>query len=77
MAIDLGDRLNSGFCLKCGQFLLMPWNDYQCCSKCTKDIEQALAAFNYKRKVNHKVGSGRVHRAAINRQASPIGVPVK
>jgi len=78
MAIDLlGDRLNSGFCLKCGSFLMLPMNDYQCCSGCTADIVRALAAFNYKRKMNAKVGSGRVHRAMINKQAMPIGVPVK
>ncbi len=77
MSLAMGDRLNSGFCLKCGAFLLLPWNDYQCCSGCTKAIEQALAAFNHKRRANRKVGSMRVHRAAINRQAVPIGVPVK
>ena len=78
MAIDLlGDRLNSGFCLKCGTLLIQPWNDYQTCSACTADIERALNAFHHKRKLHKKVGSGRVHRAVIQKQMMPIGVPVK
>jgi len=72
----LGDRLNSGFCLKCGTYLMLPWNDYQTCSICTADIKRALAAFAYKRKRNPKVGSSKVHRAMINKQILPIGVPV-
>ena len=75
--IDLGDRLNSGFCLKCGTLLMFPINDYQCCSSCTGDIEKALAAFERKRKQNKHVGSMRTHRAFINKQIAPIGVPVK
>jgi len=73
----LGDRLNSGFCLKCGSLLILPMNDYQTCSGCTADIERALAAFRHKRKHNKRVGSARTHRAFINRQMMPIGVPVK
>jgi len=73
----LGDRLNSGFCLKCGALLMMPWNDYQMCGTCTGETERALAAFYKKRKLYKKVGSGRVHRGQIHKQMMPIGVPVK
>ena len=32
----IGDRKNSGFCIRCGTDLLIPWNDFQCCDECTR-----------------------------------------
>lgn len=78
MAIDLlGDRLNSGFCLKCGSLLMLPCNDYQCCSECTKYILEALNKFNYKRKKTKRMNRGvLVSENQIAKQIMPIGVPV-
>ena len=40
----LGDRRNSGFCLMCGADLITPWNEFQCCAKCTKYINECQVA---------------------------------
>ena len=78
MGLDvLGDRLNSGFCLKCGALLFQPWNDYQCCSGCTNDILKALTAFEYKRKKRRYMDKVLlVHKKYVAKQIMPIGVPV-
>jgi len=35
----IGDRRSTGFCIKCGTDLMIPWNDYQCCPECTEELE--------------------------------------
>ena len=76
--VKLGDRRNSGFCLKCGTDLMVV-NDYQCCSECTKFIEQCLAKLEHKNKVmKGKVGGMFVvDKRRVLRQAVPIGESVK
>ena len=76
--VKLGDRRNSGFCLKCGSDLIVV-NDYQCCSECTKFIEQCLAKLAHKNKVKKgKVGGMRViDKRLVLRQVVPIGTSVK
>ena len=75
--IRMGDRRNSGFCLMCGTNLIQPWNDYQCCSDCTRTITENLQAFERKRKRQKSVGmrSAKTHQIKI--QAVPIGVPIE
>jgi len=83
--VTFGDRKHSGFCLKCGTDILEPYNDYQCCVKCTRDIE--LAKVEQARKSKHYHGMGKItppndgkiciQSQDILRQAMPIGVPVK
>jgi len=77
--VQLGDRRGSGFCLKCGTDLIVPWNDYQCCAECTKYIEHCLLELKYKnQRKKGKVGGMRaVDRRNIMRQVRPLGVPVK
>jgi len=78
--VKLGDRRNSGFCLKCGTLLIVPFNDYQCCSECTEFIEHCLKKLEYKQKVSKdgKVGGMAVaDKRNILRQAAPMGIPVK
>lgn len=38
----MGSRLNSGYCVDCGATLILPYNDYQCCSQCTAKIEAII-----------------------------------
>lgn len=76
--VQLGDRRNSGFCLKCGSLLIHPYNDYQCCVECTAFIEDCLKRLAYKQSKNEKVGGmGVVNKANVARQVVPLGVPVK
>lgn len=78
LVITLGDRRNSGFCLKCGTGLIPPYNDYQCCSSCTKEIMEAITELKHKSKAKKgKVGGKLVDRRAILRQVVPIGKPIK
>ena len=64
---------------------MMPYNDYQCCSECTKNIQKALYEFEKKkRKFTDKKKkmpktSGRIVITSdrILRQVAPIGEPVK
>jgi hypothetical protein len=39
LIINPGKRVGTGFCLMCGADLIVPWNDYQCCSECTGRLE--------------------------------------
>ena len=73
--VTLGDRRNSGFCLKCGATLIQPWNDYQCCAECTEYIEKCLYQLELKNKQKKgKVGGMKVvDRRNILRQVRPIG----
>jgi predicted nucleic acid-binding Zn ribbon protein len=69
----IGDRKNSGFCIRCGKDLLIPWNDYQCCPDCTEFL-----AYHKKLAENRKVKSTRVKKCvipsyAIARQRKTIG----
>ena len=82
--VNLGSRIHSGFCLKCGVLLMHPFNDYQMCTKCTGEIGDILAKFNKKKAVaNKKKKSVRTDQSHviqsknIMRQIAPIGVPVK
>ena len=72
-----GDRRNSGFCLGCGTTLLQPWNDYQCCAGCTRNIVKCLEEFERKRKRQKSVGTRPVKSQQIFRQVAPMGEPVK
>lgn len=58
--ITLGDRRNSGFCLMCGTDLITPWNEFQCCHKCTKYIEECQVAAIEKAKVPNRVKDGTI-----------------
>lgn len=82
--INLGSRLHSGFCVKCGTLLMHPYNDYQMCQECTawiehqlKEFEKKRAAANKKKKSMRTDKSGVVASREIMRQVAPIGVPVK
>ncbi len=74
MSIDvLGDRRNTGYCLKCGTLLMVtPWNEYQCCSPCTEIIE-TVARRELTRKPK-KTGGGRmvILKPSIMRQLRPM-----
>ena len=54
----LGDRRNSGFCLMCGTDLILPWNKFQCCTKCTKYINECQIAAFEKAKTPNRVKKG-------------------
>jgi len=58
----LGDRRNSGFCLMCGVDLITPWNNFQCCSKCTEYIEECQKAAIEKAKTPNRAKKGMVVR---------------
>lgn len=74
--LTMGDRRNSGFCLMCGTNLIQPWNDYQCCTKCTQTIVGNLQAFERKRKRQKKVGMRSAKAHQVKKQNVPIGVPI-
>jgi len=67
----LGDRRHSGFCLMCGTDLMIPWNDYQCCTECTKFIQecQTITRMSKDKRSRKKILNSR----DIMRQAGPIG----
>jgi len=69
----LGDRRNSGFCTMCGTDLLLPWNDYQCCSKCTGYIEHCKGVTSQKKGKSRRVNKTILTRKNIMRQIKPIG----
>ena len=54
----LGDRRNSGFCLMCGTDLITPWNNFQCCVKCTEYIEECQKAAIEKAKTPNRAKKG-------------------
>ena len=64
----IGDRRSTGYCIKCGTDLIVPWNDYQCCAECTKEIEyhKKTAEMNRGKKTSNKkvLMSGFVMRQA-------------
>jgi predicted amidophosphoribosyltransferase len=66
-----GDRRNTGFCLMCGTDLIVPWNDYQCCSGCTDKLEyhKKFAEMNKSKKRNRTI----LKSKEIMRQIKPIG----
>ena len=68
-----GNRLHTGFCLMCGADLMVPWNDYQCCSECTGKIEyqRKLAIMN--RGKHRKKNRKGVMSDKVMRQIKPIG----
>lgn len=74
MSIDvLGDRRNSGYCLRCGTLLMItPWNEYQCCVACTEIIE--TVAKRELTKKPKKDGGGRmvILKPSIFRQLRPL-----
>ena len=75
--VTLGDRRNSGFCLMCGTDLIVPWNDYQCCYKCTKIIQGNIRAMLQKKKMGVKTGTSVLDKSQVARQVTSLGVPVK
>lgn len=75
MSIDvLGDRRNTGYCLRCGTYLMIiPWNEYQCCPPCT-DIMEVVSRRELTRKKTKKDGGGRmvILKPSIMRQLRPM-----
>ena len=68
-----GQRFGTGFCLMCGTDLIIPWNDYQCCTECTGKLEyhKKLAERN-----SGKKNKGKKHvmmSKDVMRQVRPIG----
>ena len=71
--ILLGDRRNTGFCLNCGTDLLIPWNDYQCCVKCTEQLVGCKKTVENRKTKSTGVKKHVVHKGLISRQRKPIG----
>ena len=69
----VGDRRNTGFCIKCGTTLVIPWNDYQCCAECTRKLEYLKKGAEKKKGKITKVGKNILKSNAIMRQRKPIG----
>lgn len=69
----VGDRRNTGFCMKCGTELMVPWNDYQCCAKCTEKIESIVRCTKNRQGKVKKVRKQVVKSNAVMRQTKPIG----
>ena len=69
----VGDRRNTGFCIKCGSDLQIPWNDFQCCTKCTKKLEYLVKVTKDRKETVKKVGKKVLNRHAVMRQRKPIG----
>jgi len=51
----VGDRRNTGFCIKCGTELIIPWNDFQCCPKCTEELTYHVKVAKKKKGKNRRV----------------------
>lgn len=81
VVITLGDRRNSGFCIKCGDTLLEPFNDFQCCTGCTKTIHECQdhVAFAKQggKKMPLKHGGIVINKKDVLRQVAPLGVPTR
>lgn len=75
---DFERRMEDGLCLKCGDPLIMPPNDYRMCAPCTLIIEKARYAVKKKadRKHKFKKTGTIILRGQIARQTTPIGRPV-
>lgn len=69
----IGDRRNTGFCIKCGKDLQIPWNDFQCCTKCTKKLEHLIGVTKKRKEKVTKVGKKVVNSRTVMRQRKPIG----
>ena len=69
----IGDRKNSGFCIRCGKDLLIPWNDYQCCDECTRFLVKHKKLAEGKREKSRKVRKNVLSSRNIYRQRGPIG----
>jgi len=69
----IGDRRNTGFCIKCGTALIIPWNDYQCCVKCTEKLEAIVRTTKNRQGKVKKVRKQSVNSRTIMRQRKPIG----
>jgi hypothetical protein len=69
----LGDRRNTGFCLMCGTDLILPWNDYQCCTKCTERLVGCRKTVENRKTKRTNVKKTIVHRGLIAKQRKPIG----
>ncbi len=73
MSIDvLGDRRNTGYCLMCGTLLMIePWNEYQCCPKCTEIIETVVKS-TIAKKDPVPLGGKSILNKSIMRQLRPL-----
>ena len=71
--ILLGDRRNTGFCLKCGTDLVIPWNDYQCCTECTKFLAHHKKLAESRTEPSKRVKKNIIPRYNIALQRKPIG----
>lgn len=69
----VGDRRNTGFCIKCGTELMVPWNDYQCCAKCTELLDSVVRVTKNRQGKVKKVRKQTLNKYAIMRQRKPIG----
>lgn len=74
----VGDRRNTGFCMMCGTDLMIPWNDYQCCSKCTEKLSYIKKITEVRKDKIRKVGKNILKSNTIMRQRKPIGgIPIE
>ena len=68
-----GQRVGTGFCLMCGTDLIVPWNDYHCCTECTgkHEYHKKLAQRNSGKKNKGKKQA--MTSDKIMRQIRPLG----
>lgn len=68
-------RMEDGLCLRCGDTLIVPFNDYRCCTGCTFLIEKARYDVQKKAERKHKFKKTGIiiRRGQIARQTTPIG----
>jgi len=69
----VGDRRNTGFCMMCGADLLLPWNDYQCCPKCTEKLAYIKKVTEQRKGKVRKVKKNVLKSNTVMRQRKPIG----
>lgn len=70
--------LESGECLRCGQILIHPYNDFHMCSTCTEWMHKQQYEFRQKvwRKGRKKLGGQVVvNKLNIAKQMAPRGQP--
>jgi len=69
----IGDRKNSGFCIRCGKDLMIPWNDYQCCPDCTEFLKHHKKLAEKRKVKSARVKKNIISSSTIMRQRKPIG----
>ena len=71
--IKPGERIHSGFCLMCGTDLIIPWNDYQCCTECTNKLEYHKKTAQMNKGKHRKKKRNILMSDKVMRQVRPIG----